>query len=229
MRTSEQIDKIAPALAKAQAKLSNPKRNKTAKVKGKTKAGTFYEYEYTYASLDSILDDVRPVFAEFGLFVTQGVSGQQPPYTLVTRITHESGQWQEVDTPLPYSGSTDPQELGIALSYTRRYGLAPMLGVAPEEDTDAVTTKKGAGKGTPAEGAGENLDEPTRNRMTDIATVVQDYAKAGKIDKAKEEWESSDFRGNVDAKVFAWSLLPSSTRSAIKRLQASELIAKATA
>lgn len=221
MRTSNETDKLSAALAKAHSKLVNPKRNLIAKVKGKTKAGAFYEYEYTYAGLDSILDLVRPVLAEVELFVTQGVAGDAT-FRLITRITHSSGQWMETDTPLAYSGAADPQELGIAMSYSRRYGIAPMLGIAPEEDKDdgrSNAAKKPA-KGSAAEGVADALDEPTRNRMTDIATVVQDYARAGKFDKAMAEWESSDFKDIAEAKIFAWSLLPSSTRSTLKRMQA---------
>jgi len=119
--------------------------------------------------------------------------------------------------PLPYSGSADPRELGIAFSYSRRYAVAPALGIASEEDTDTGRGKAGARKGATA-GIGDALDEPTKNRMTDIALVVQDFAKAGRIDAAAESWEGSTFPSN-EAKIYSWNLLPSKTRSAIKVLQ----------
>lgn len=217
MRTSQEIDKIAPALAKAQAKLANPKKNREVEVRS-TK-GT---YKYSYATLDSIFDLARPVLAEAEVSICQGTSHADGRWVVVTRLTHSSGQWQETDTPLPYSGHSDAQVLGSALSYAKRYGLTAMLGIASEDDDDGTRAKKGPAKGAPGEGVGDTLDEPTRNRMTDIATVVQDHAKAGKIDAAKKEWEGSDFQDNAEAKIFAWSLLPSATRSAIKRLQQAE-------
>jgi hypothetical protein len=213
VRTSQEIDKLSAALAKAQAKLVNPKRNRTVST-GK--------YSYSYATLDTIFDGIRPVLAEVEVTPSQGTKNTDGRWDLVTRLTHSSGQWQETDVPLPYSGHSDAQVLGSALSYAKRYGLTAALGIASEEDDDGSRTGKKPGKGSPAEGTADALDEPTRNRMTDIATVVQDFAAAGKLDKAKEEWESSDFRDNAEAKVFAWSLLPSGTRSAIKRLQAND-------
>jgi hypothetical protein len=220
VRTSQETDKISAALAKMAGQLTNPRRNLTATVKGRSKGGRDYEYQYMYASLDSILDMIRPVLNECELFVTQGILGDMPPYRLVTRITHSSGQWHETDIPLPYSGSVDPQELGIAHAYARRYGLAPMLGIAPEEDKDGARTEKDKRKGSPSEGVEEHLDEPTRNRMTDVATVIQDWADQGKMDVALKEWEGTDFKGNQEAKIFAWTLLSAPTRSALKRLQA---------
>jgi hypothetical protein len=219
VRTSPEIDKIAPALVKVQAALTNPTRNKTVSMllkSGKT-------FEFKYATLDSILDLVRPVLAEHEMAVIQGTGGgtaaNQPPLYLTTRLLHSSGQFYETDTPIPYNGG-DAQALGIALTYTKRYSITAMLGFAAEEDSDAGADKgKKPSKGTPAEGAGDSLDEPTRNRMTDVATVVQDHAKAGKLDKAREEWESSDFKDNAEAKIYAWHLIPSATRRAIKQLQ----------
>lgn len=216
MRTSPEIDKIAPALVKVQAALKNPARNKTVKMV--LKSGR--EFEFKYATLDSIFDLIRPVLAEHELALIQGTGGgtaaNQPPLYLTTRLLHASGQFYETDTPIPYNGG-DAQALGIALTYTKRYSITAVLGFSAEEDSD-LGADKGKGKNAPAAGAGDSLNEPTRNRMTDIATVVQDFAKAGRIDAAKGEWEKSQFP-NVEAKLFCWAILPAKTRSAIKALQ----------
>ena len=220
MRTSQEIDKIASAIVSVQAGLKNPARNKTVHMT--LKSGR--EYEFKYATLDSILDLIRPVLAEHGLAMIQGTAGgtaaNQPPLYLTTRLLHSSGQFYETDTPIPYNGG-DAQSLGIALTYTKRYSVTAMLGFSAEEDSDAGGAKKGGDrKGSPAEGTGAALDEPTRNRMTDVATVVQDWAKAGKFDEALREWEGADFTDSVEAKMFSWGLLPSATRSTLKRMQA---------
>lgn len=227
MRTSEATDQISVALAQAQAALENPVRNKEATVRGKGKGGGDYEYTYNYASLDSILELIRPVLGQAKVFVTQSVSGTQAPYTLVTRVTHASGQWFETDLPLPYSGAADPRELGIAVSYARRYALAPFFFFASEEDTDTGRGKTVARKGAMA-GIGDGLSEPIRNRLTDASTVVQDWAKKGKFDKAVDEWEKTKF-SDPEEKAFAWSLLPSKTRSMMKiiKLQAEQAAAQA--
>lgn len=53
---------------------------------------------------------------------------------LVTKLTHaESGQWQSsfIVAPLP---KNDPQGMGSALTYCRRYALTAMLGIVTEDD-----------------------------------------------------------------------------------------------
>jgi hypothetical protein len=53
---------------------------------------------------------------------------------MVTRLLHGSGQWiQDGGVPLIPS-KQDMQGLGSALTYSRRYGLMAMVGIAPEDD-----------------------------------------------------------------------------------------------
>ena len=55
---------------------------------------------------------------------------------LETRLIHaESGQWisSVAIIPLP---KNDPQGMGSAITYARRYALTAMLGIITEEDDD---------------------------------------------------------------------------------------------
>ena len=61
---------------------------------------------------------------------------------LVTKLTHaESGQWQSslAVVPLP---KADPQGMGSAMTYARRYALTAMLGMVTEDD-DGEGAKNG--------------------------------------------------------------------------------------
>lgn len=61
---------------------------------------------------------------------------------LVTKLTHaESGQWQSslAVVPLP---KADPQGMGAAMIYARRYALTAMLGMVTEND-DGEGAKNG--------------------------------------------------------------------------------------
>ena len=129
MRTSEQIDQLAAALAAAQAAFPPIKKDRTATVPTKT-GGT---YSYTYADLGSVLDAVRPALTANGLSITQGGTGDH----LVTRLLHVSGQWIESDGTLPATQAT-PQGLGSAITYARRYWLTALLGVVAESDDDGA-------------------------------------------------------------------------------------------
>jgi ERF superfamily len=62
----------------------------------------------------------------------------------VTRLIHSSGQWLE-DTASTMLSTGDPQAVGSAITYLRRYALAAVAGVAPEDDdAEAATTTHAA-------------------------------------------------------------------------------------
>ena len=132
MRESADISKIAPAIVRAQARMESPARNKSVQVR--TQAGP--SYTFRYATLDKINDMLRPILAECGLCVQQPVVSTERGLVLLTRLLHESGQWQESEVPLPPPGA-NWQAFGSAVTYARRNSLTAMLAIAGDEDDDA--------------------------------------------------------------------------------------------
>lgn len=97
-----------------------------------------------YASLNSVMDACRDALIANGIWLCQyPVPVEQPnSLGLVTKLTHaESGQWQSslAVVPLP---KADPQGMGSAMTYARRYALTAMLGMVTEDD-DAEGAKNG--------------------------------------------------------------------------------------
>jgi hypothetical protein len=93
--------------------------------------------------LDALIAATRPILNRHGLSITQwpcvtakGDDGLAP--VLVTRLSHVGGEDREYGTPL-YVEPKNMQGLGAAITYARRYAWAAALGIASEEDTDAVT------------------------------------------------------------------------------------------
>lgn len=92
-----------------------------------------------YASLCSVLDAIKPIANKNGLVITQHVMAvpqdRFPDMTaVVTRITHAATGASIEDNqtiPLP---KKDPQGLGSAITYARRYGLQAMFGISSEDD-----------------------------------------------------------------------------------------------
>ena len=116
------------ALAAAQAEIKSPKRNKEVEVA--TKKGG--KYKFSYATLDSVIDDMREALTKNGLWFIQHITEGG----LVTVVTHKSGGSQEFSIPMPEHRGT-PQEFGSLLTYFRRYALCCIFGIAAEEDDDA--------------------------------------------------------------------------------------------
>ena len=135
MRTSEAINEIAAALAAAQATYPAVGKDKTGAVRGRTKEGKEYQYEYDYADLASVLEVIRPCLAKQGIAVVQSASADSAQVAVVTRLVHSSGQWFEASLIVEADG-TAPQKLGSAITYARRYGFLALAGVAPREEDD---------------------------------------------------------------------------------------------
>ena len=57
---------------------------------------------------------------------------------LTTMLAHASGEWIASDWPVcPVAETANPQRMGAALTYARRYALFTLVGIAGEDDLDA--------------------------------------------------------------------------------------------
>tara|TARA_R110000751_G_scaffold187299_1_gene293605 strand:- start:5365 stop:6006 length:642 start_codon:yes stop_codon:yes gene_type:complete len=123
MKTSESINEIATALAKAQGEIQNP---------AKDKDNPFFKSKY--ADLAEVLNVIRPAFSSNGLAIVQ------TPFTaeggnigVTTMIVHASGQWMSDSIDIPVQGKNLAQESGACISYLRRYSASAFAGVAQED------------------------------------------------------------------------------------------------
>ena len=123
MNTSESTSKIYPAFAKAQGTMTNVAR----KSKG---------HNYKYADLAAVMDTVRGPLADNGLAVIQApVNTDSQMIGVQTRIIHTSGEWIESELFIPVV-AWNPQGVGSAITYAKRYSLMSLMGL-PSEDDDA--------------------------------------------------------------------------------------------
>lgn len=136
---SEEIDQLVKALTLAQAKITAPIRNRTVKVTPRDHSKLSYSFKY--ATLDHIIEIIRPELTANGLWFTQIMKEDQGTYILDTRLLHGSGQWIACQTPLIWDGQGGNQQFGSALTFMRRYALTTLLGIAAEEDDDANTAE----------------------------------------------------------------------------------------
>ena len=189
MRTSENINELATALAAAQAEMKNATFNRTN-----------LHFKSKYADLAMIRDAVTPALAKQGIAVVQGTDTVESGIIVTTRLVHKSGQWIESRFPIAYD---KPQVMGSAYSYARRYSLSAICSIASEEDDDgnaaqASTHEKPAAmpaaNGTPgASKAGsrvayEKMISSIRNTATLKALDEWYKANVTEIDKLPPEW-----------------------------------------
>lgn len=102
-----------------------------------------------YASLKSVMAVCRDALLDNGIWFCQYPVPVDTPgcIGLVTKLTHaESGQWQHSLAVVPMP-KADPQGMGSAITYARRYALTAMLGMVTEDD-DGEGAKSGQKSGT---------------------------------------------------------------------------------
>lgn len=122
MNKSEQINELATALAKAQGA-----------VRPAIKDSTNPHFKSRYADLAAVWDACREALSAHGLSVAQLVVDADQGIGVETVLMHASGQWLSSTFSMPVS-KNDAQGVGSAVTYARRYALAAMVGVAPEDD-----------------------------------------------------------------------------------------------
>lgn len=131
MQHSENLDELAPALAKACQALRDVEHDaKNPHLRNR------------YATLSAVLTHARPILAAEGLSLTQwlgGVIAEGQPVTVCTQITHQSGQWlrSEVGAIVERGrGVSIAQSGGSQISYLRRYAALAALGISSADDVD---------------------------------------------------------------------------------------------
>lgn len=90
-----------------------------------------------YATLDQIIEQVRPILSTHGLVVMQDVSSQDDgKVTVKTSLFHESGQYIETSGTSLKLAKNDAQGAGAGITYARRYDLSAALSLNTGEDDD---------------------------------------------------------------------------------------------
>lgn len=138
---SDQIDKLASALCRAQGKIKHAVKDS---------ANPFFKSRY--ADLTSVWDAIRDAFQAEGLSVAQCPQVlESGAAALETTLMHSSGQWISSRVPLN-PVKNDPQGVGSAITYARRYALQSIAGVCADDDDGeaAQGRKKVTSDGEPA-------------------------------------------------------------------------------
>ena len=122
MKSSESIKNLALALTKAQSQMTGASRSAS---------NPFFKSKY--ANLEEVINTVKVPFAEVGLSFLQFPVSADGFAGVETIILHESGEFISNEFMLKCS-KADPQGMGSAITYARRYGLQSACGIPSEDD-----------------------------------------------------------------------------------------------
>jgi hypothetical protein len=145
---SDSIVEIAKALCQVQGVITNAKKDSENPF-----------FKSSYADLASVWDAARIPLSANGLSVSQlPGSSDGSKVTITTILMHISGEWLCSSFEMPYI-KQDPQAVGSAITYARRYALAAIIGVVADDDDDG---NKAAGTGS------VNNSTPTKTHDPDF-------------------------------------------------------------
>ena len=164
----EDIKELAAALAVAQGNIDNVKKDRINP-----------HFKSNYATLGSVWDTIRDELSKNGLAVVQlPTSAPAGSVGLLTRLIHKSGQSLEEVFYMPVAQANNPQAVGSALTYARRYALMALVGIAPEDDDG-------------------NAAKTAPKAKSDAPSQEFDWAKASEdmLVVAKKEKDASNVRG----------------------------------
>jgi len=162
VKNSPSVTKLAQAMLKVQQQLQPA--IKDAK-------NTFVGNDY--ATLNSVMETCKDALISHGIWLTQlptpaPVELGTGHIGLETKLIHaESGEWISSTTVIPLP-KNDPQGMGSAITYARRYSLCAMLGIITEDDDgnaasnpDQKQTKQMRGKTQAQKSAQDSPNSPS--------------------------------------------------------------------
>ena len=202
MNKSESITSLTKALNTFQGKLTSVKKDAV---------NPFYKSKY--ATLDTIWETIRKLLSENGLAITQTMGILDGKSILETTLYHTSGEWIS-GIQLVNPVKDDPQALGSAISYARRYSLSAILGIVSDEDDDGNVATKPVVKPEPkTEQKQIEVPQKTEMKRASEAQVKKIYATV------KEKNISSD-----SAKAYIKSVFNKVSTKELTVSEASQLI-----
>lgn len=171
----ENIAELATALCAAQAEMRPAPKDSVNP-----------HFKSRYADLASLWDTIREPLTKNGLSVVQTFNPDHNDgeLMLTTILMHKSGQsiQSTMRMPLP---KRDPQGLGSATSYARRYALSAMVGATSDDDDDGNAAMPSNGNGRkPAPAPAPKPSAPTEEQQkTAIVTEIWQLCQQQGMDK----------------------------------------------
>ena len=192
MKKSETLTEFSKAFAKTQQEMKQPLKDAN---------NPFFKSKYV--PLENVVEAITESASKNGLSFTQFPSSDEDGnVTVGTLVMHSSGEWIEYDPIKMKPVKNDPQSIGSAITYAKRYALSAIFGITSDQDDDgneATQTKKQA----PAKKKDDPVIsvEKANYYLKEIATIS---AEKGKEDGSIVKWFLNHL-GVVDYKMIKQS------------------------
>lgn len=190
MKTSETINEIAAALAKAQSEMKNAIASAD---------NPFFKSKY--ADLGIVRDAVTPALTKNGIAVVHTTEIGDGCLIVCTRLIHTSGQWLESQYPIT-ADTNKPQAMGSSYTYARRYSLSAISGISSEKDDDGNEAEE-HGKKAPEVRNIVGTPKASKAMNRDVWTTLVSQMKTAQSLDALREWAKMK-RSEIEALPADW-------------------------
>jgi len=195
MEFSAEIDKLAPALFKAQKEIG-----------AVHKSAVNPHFKNKYAPLEAVLEAALATCAKNDLTMFQSVSDPDPMgFTMNTTVLHVSGQWASGGVRIAVT-KVGPQESVAANTYGRRTSCATFWCIAADDDLDGEDAK-----GHPLQQPVEKFrgsSQPSAPAVRKVSNAATEYAGGQIPDKCPKcggrVWDNSDVTKKKNPKAPDW-------------------------
>ena len=182
MRKSETITELSKAFAKMQMELEQPFKNAN---------NPFFKSKYV--PLENVVDSITKASSKHGLSFTQFPSSDESGnVTVGTMVMHESGEWIEYDPIRLKPVKNDPQAVGSAITYAKRYALSAIFGITSDNDDDGNEATQ-LGRTTPKAVPKKQVSTTSNKIPKEVVKAYEDGIKSvidrtGKNDGSITRW-----------------------------------------
>lgn len=180
------LDAFFAALAKAQGEIRNA-----------AKDALNPHFKSRYADLASIAEACRAPLAKNGISVVQMPTNGGNAIKVTTLLGHASGQWMSSTISVSQT-KLDPQAIGSAITYLRRYSLAAMAGVAPGDDDDGEAAMGRTSNGTPKVSTVSTISPAQKGELIDLMKKIGPEVTTGFLN-----YYSVEYVDDLPAEKFA--------------------------
>ena len=175
MNKSETIIELSKAFAKTQKEMKQPLKDAN---------NPFFKSKYV--PLENVVEAITESASKNGLSFTQFPSSDEAGnVTVGTLVMHESGEWIEYDPIKMKPVKNDPQSIGSAITYAKRYALSAIFGITSDQDDDGNEATQA--KKQPSKKANDPVIsvEQANLYLKEIATIAE---TKGKEDGSIARW-----------------------------------------
>lgn len=172
MASNDKTKTLAEALVAFQAELPKVAKDRTNPA-----------FKSKYATLESVTESVIPALNEHGFSFTVGSFVDNGLLVIDAHLLHTSGESRSLQFPIT---ETNPQKIGSAITYARRYALTALTGVVADEDDDgnAASIPPAVPRALQQAQAAKPKTAAVKSEQNDLKKKIQEYIDG---DEAKRE------------------------------------------